>query len=306
MKKNSILYLGALLVMGHAIAMDVGEPKAPRTIRDYLNAREENFRQQGLGKELRSAAADGNLNKVTKIVESGFPIDDINKTGNTAFMEAARYGRIDICSYLLEKHANINHQDYNGETALMWAAQFAYVYVCEFLLNNGAEIDLQDYQGNTALMAACAKNRLEAATLLIDKGANIDHANKRGITILMTVANQGSVPMVQLLIEKGAQVNLKIKNITALIDAGNHKKEAVCKILINAMVKLTKEQKDSAQALLASLNKKHPRAKDTNKLITKDLISSYKQLNKQKVIEQIHKIVHTNIKGNLLLYLEQI
>ena len=104
------------------------------------------------------------------MLESGMPIDIVDKYGYTALMGAAMYNRTDVVRCLIEKGANVNEQNRYGwtalHTALHWASSNNYTDVIEILVQHGARTDIMDEYGETPIDLAHSWNYKEAVDLL--------------------------------------------------------------------------------------------------------------------------------------------
>jgi uncharacterized protein len=69
---------------------------------------------------LCTAIMKGDLATVKKFIEYGADVDEMSN-GLTPLMFAARYNKVDIIKYLLEKGANKSTKDERGYTALQFA-----------------------------------------------------------------------------------------------------------------------------------------------------------------------------------------
>jgi hypothetical protein len=81
----------------------------------------------------------------------GVSVNLQNYNSYSALHIAARYGRLDLVSFLLENGALVNQQDNSGWSALYWAAAAGRLAVVSFLLENGADATLKNATGNTPL-----------------------------------------------------------------------------------------------------------------------------------------------------------
>lgn len=81
---------------------------------------------------LCNAILKGDLATVKKFVEYGADVNEMNN-GLTPLMMAARYNRVDIIKYLLEKGADKQIKDVRGNTALQYAENSKSVEALEFL-----------------------------------------------------------------------------------------------------------------------------------------------------------------------------
>jgi len=126
--------------------------------------------KQRLNMKLRSAARNGNILKVEKLIAQGADVNEQNKAGENALMRAAESGHITVCELLIAKGADVNAQNYKtGDTALIFAALMGYKEVCQFLIAHGANLYAQGKYDDTALQRAAQYDRPEICKLLIDE-----------------------------------------------------------------------------------------------------------------------------------------
>lgn len=187
---------------------------------------------------------------------------------------------------------------------LIMAANKGEFTAVQNLLDQGAPINCVSLF-YTALQWAILKQHPKVARLLIEKGADVNQLNEHGTTALHEAA-MGMPEIVELLINRGAEVNRADRaGDTALLFAVSRDHLEVARLLIDAMLKPTKEQKQTVTALIDSLKKTKTNARDTNKLIIENLIATQKQENKARVLEQINKIQNEGVKKELLEYMNQ-
>lgn len=77
-----------------------------------------------------------------------------NGHGDTALIEAARYGHPEVVKILLRAQAQVDEVNLRGQTALLAAAAGGHATVVELLLGSGADPRVADYNGETALILA--------------------------------------------------------------------------------------------------------------------------------------------------------
>lgn len=207
---------------------------------------------------------------------------------------------------------------------LINAASIGELAEVKTLLDKGAPVNQTTRDGRTALMGAARKGHLEVIRLLLDNGAQVNLASKNGWTALMMAALEGRLEVVRFLLNNGAKeidTAVNADSQTALIVAaasmgivgiGNSiTKKEVCKTLIDAMLKLTEEQKRNITIFIGKSTEKVPYNRDANKLTGKVLAQNYMAENKAKVIEQINKIKTgdstgtVNLKQELLKYVNE-
>jgi RNA polymerase sigma factor (sigma-70 family) len=174
---------------------------------------------RNLDKELRGAAANGEVERVLSLLQQGANINSTNSFGQTALMMAAGKVQTNVVQVLLEKGAEIDVEDALGETAFSVSSS-RYASRSEplllFLLDKGAVIDHQNKLGQTVLMNAASGGQVDLVRFLLDHGANINFQNDRhpqkrlrGETALMRAALNDHREVVELLIQRGADIHLK-------------------------------------------------------------------------------------------------
>ncbi len=108
--KKTIIFLGLALVAftDVAVASTVSTFSTSKEIVNYNNT------------PLCNAILKGDLAAVKKFVEYGSDVNEMSN-GLTPLMFAARYNKVDILKYLLEKGADKQIKDERGNTALKYA-----------------------------------------------------------------------------------------------------------------------------------------------------------------------------------------
>src|SRR3954447_12559051 len=123
--------------------------------------------------------------------------------GATPLMYAAAFGNAEQMTLLLESGADVNAQNAFHATALIWAGGDA--VKSRILIEHGADVNVRTEQGRTPLMAAAKRNgNADLVRLLLEKGADV---KTPGDTTLIPAAQSGDVEIMRLLIEAGANVN---------------------------------------------------------------------------------------------------
>lgn len=133
--------------------------------------------------QLLEAASDGDIEKVSMLLDAGVDINSKNIVGETSMHIAARMGHEGIIDILLEKGALINSINNEGETPLHIVAQTNYISTLQKLLTaEGVEINRQDKEGNTGLHLAGRLNNPDMLKQFFDHGADIGIQNNEGET----------------------------------------------------------------------------------------------------------------------------
>jgi len=94
---------------------------------------------------------------------------------------AAGDGHLDVVQRLVASGVSVNAQDEAGYSALHAACSYRNADVAAWLLANGARVDLEDADGDTA-MSVCEDPA--CADLLLAAGADFRRANREGHTAL--------------------------------------------------------------------------------------------------------------------------
>lgn len=220
-----------------------------------------------------NAARIGDFEILEYWLTEGVQVDAKDEHGCTALMEAAANGHGTICKLLLKHKAQINTKNNGGWTALISAAICNYDKICELLLENNAQVDAKDYLGCTALMWAASRGCTDTCKLLLKNKARIDEKNNKDCTPLKFAASYGNGP------------------------------EDTCELLIDVMLKPTKEQRDSVVTLLGCM-KKIKRSKDERFLLSRSALREIIQQNKPKAFAEIAKIENKTLKNELIQYVQ--
>ncbi len=177
--------------------------------------------------DIWSAAENGKISVIKKLLEEGIDINLQDSEGWTALMFASRFSdnesSLEIVKLLIDSGADLNLQDIDGMTALMLACEpsntNSSLEIAKLLINSGADLNIKSNNGWTALMVASSdsntdgKSSLETVKLLIDSGADLNLKNNMRYTALMLASKysntDSSLETIKLLIDSGADLNLQ-------------------------------------------------------------------------------------------------
>ncbi len=158
------------------------------TERDYsddFNRSAENAYMKELRELFFSAAEQGNLSVLTKIV-SKYPEAvawrnpaDENKTGLHIAIENQHR---DCALFLIKEESDVHARTNRDSTPLMYSGWSGDTVVMKTLLRKGADVLDRNVDGVTALMPAAHNGHLEAVKMLIDEGADILAEDKQGVS----------------------------------------------------------------------------------------------------------------------------
>jgi len=159
------------------------------------------------------AAKYGQLEVVGYILDQGC---DINLKNGKALHMAAESGSLNVVEYLVERGADINMgSDFNGWTALHYASKVGHLAVVDYLVRNGAVLGLKThdehngtYNGWAALHFAADEGHIAVCQFLVEVGkCIIDLPNSVGETALSLAAEHGCFKVVQYLVTAGANIH---------------------------------------------------------------------------------------------------
>lgn len=105
-----------------------------------------------------------------------------------------------------------------GEHALILAARQGRSDILTYLLDLGADLAVLDAYGNNALWAACFAESAESIALLLQAGIAIDHQNPSGSTALIYAASAGKQRVVAQLLAAGADWRLTTDDEFSALD----------------------------------------------------------------------------------------
>ena len=106
---------------------------------------------------LLTAAKDGDVKAIKKILLSGVKVDAKNEHGVTALFVAALFGRTETAGLLIDKGAKIKAaKGKDGSTALHTAAFFCNAEMVKLLLDKGADVNALNKRSETPLDAVAS------------------------------------------------------------------------------------------------------------------------------------------------------
>jgi uncharacterized protein len=114
------------------------------------------------------ATMDGNLGRMRFLRFAGARVNARGRSGMPLFL-AAGEGKLEVVRYLLDEGADVNAREALGNTALMEAAYFGHIDILKELLLRGADINTFGEQG-TALDVAMMRKNTAAVDVLRHHG----------------------------------------------------------------------------------------------------------------------------------------
>jgi len=171
---------------------------------------------------LFSAAENGHLKCMKKLLDNDVDIESENGKGDTALVIATRHDQIECMGLLLDRNADIEKDDISGGTPLIIASRRGKIEMLRLLLDRNANIESKDNNGATALIVASGRGYFECTQLLLDRHADIESQDDHGSTALIVCANRGEVECTKLLLDRHANIEHKDNDgCTALENAMN-------------------------------------------------------------------------------------
>ena len=150
--------------------------------------------------------------------------------GQTALIEAAVWGKVNVVEYLLDNGAKVNISDNLGTTALMRAATWADLEVVKLLVHKGADVNARCKNGRSPLVMAAwcfaqiiqrhgcgngqnmdlykpaaMRRSLQVVKFLLDQGAEVNPKNEMEDSPLSQAVAEGNLEVVKLLKAHGAK-----------------------------------------------------------------------------------------------------
>lgn len=202
-------------------------------------------------------AERGDVLAVKLFLASGIDPNIKGNDGMTPLLIAAREGRENVISLLLQKGADLNAREIeNGFNAILFAAGSGNLNAVNLLLSKGANLTDVSKTGHTLLMrAVLIGNNVELIKYLIGKGVDVNAKDIDGDTALLKSMNLFSrnIDIVKLLLGSGVDVNATNKNgntalieVTALI---SDKSNDIIELLLKSGAKVNAANNKGSTAL---------------------------------------------------------
>jgi len=157
---------------------------------------------------LECAATDGDLSKVTSLLQQGIQPSPPGFADWTPLLAAAKAGHQEIVRSLLVLGASVSEQDRYQRTALYWASKGGHPETIAELLSRGAVLSSVHEWGYTLLHLAVESRSTETVALLLDHGSDLSARDRDGKSALHIAVERRNKQIVSLLVGRGAEVNL--------------------------------------------------------------------------------------------------
>lgn len=175
------------------------------------------------------------------LLENGLDVNQKDKHGNTAFMNAASSNDLKLVEFLSKKLKDINTINKKGQSALMLAIANNKVGVVEFLLDHKANTTLSDADGNNLvyyLVDSYSKrnesNFKQKMALLQNHGVKLEELKNDGNTWFHLAVEKNSSDLLAYSIKFQQDINAKNNegNTALHVAAMTSKDDALLKYLI--------------------------------------------------------------------------
>lgn len=198
-----------------ATAESTFQEKASKTILAYMTL--ETMFPDARARLLASAAGEGNLAEVDRLVAEGVNVDSRGTQNATPLFWSMR--NPSGFTKLLELGANPNVVFGDGGSVMHWAARAEDTGLLRAALRHGGDPNLvAGAFERTPLFEAIGRNDTAALDLLLDAGADIDARSSNGDTAAMVAAGRGRFDVVYLLLSRGASYSVPNDNGVTLVD----------------------------------------------------------------------------------------
>lgn len=138
--------------------------------------------------DLPDAAAVGDLDAVTRLLQLGLSVDATDARGATALIRAAGAGHAALAVHLLDAGADFTRMAHGGVHALAAAVSARREAIVRTLLSHGVSPDLRIAGIGTSLTLACALGEARIVEALLEAGADPEAADAQGGTPLHAIA----------------------------------------------------------------------------------------------------------------------
>lgn len=128
-------------------------------------------RSTHLGEELLQAAARGDVQELSQLLQAGADATYIASDGDTVLNHAVRKGCIQCVQLLLDHGADVNAQGVIGRTALTVALRTGTEQIIPALVQAGADVAISDDERLAPLQVACLVGTASLLDLLLASAA---------------------------------------------------------------------------------------------------------------------------------------
>ncbi|XP_061164475.1 uncharacterized protein LOC133173510 [Saccostrea echinata] len=207
---------------------------------------------------LHCAAWKGYIDIVKLLIEKGWNVRSVTRTGDTVLHLCCRNSQLEMCQYLINNHSDLlPDRDVKGWTALHSACMGGNEEILSFLITQGMDINELTKDSKNALHIACRYGNYAMCKYLVQNYENLLHGtDKYGYSVLHSAVLGGDVDIVKMLIDNGANFrSLTNKGETVLHVCALDGKIQVCRYLIENFPDLLKAKDQNGFTVLHSVCK---------------------------------------------------
>ena len=186
---------------------------------------------------LVTAAAEGSVETVRRLLDQGAEVDARGPRGRTAATAAAMGRHADVVWVLVEAGADVDLQDAERNNALLVCGETGDVGVLREVLRGNPDPSRTNRFGGTALIPAADRGHVEMVGALLRTRIDVDHVNRLGWTALLEAVILGDggrdhQEIVRLLVGAGADARIADGDgVTALEHARSRGYDEIARIL---------------------------------------------------------------------------
>lgn len=189
------------------------------------------------------AASDGNLARITKLVECGSDVNIQDGAGDRPLAAAVRAEQDRAAKLLVRLGADPDLPGINGKPAIFYPAARGNIETARFLLDAGADPNSKDETGVSVLMLSMVAACTNVAAILAERGADPNVYDKNGYTPLHLAAQMGEVSLMKKLIVAGADIYAPNLAGWTPLSIFREVHPALCEIHVEEILELSSESK---------------------------------------------------------------
>lgn len=169
---------------------------------------------------LHSAAYDGDVDKIKKLIRAGADVNATNDIHETPLLIAAGQGHAPAAEALIRAGANVNAQTDTGYSPLHAAAGYGHSAVVVVLIHGRADVDILDELNATPLHLAASWGFIDSVNALIEAGADVNAKTTAGETPLYFVsANLENHSNIRKYWKSSSRGKVPLEDYKAVVDA---------------------------------------------------------------------------------------
>lgn len=167
--------------------------------------------------QLHDAVIAGDAARVDVLINAGAPVDEKNKSGETALLLAVKHDKTAIAKSLMASGASIDARAKNKDTPWLLAGASGRTELIREMVPLGPDLSIRNRYGGNALIPACERGHVETIKVLLTTDIDVDQVNNLGWTCLLEIVILGDggprhVEAARLVLDAGANPNLADKD----------------------------------------------------------------------------------------------